>query len=149
MPNLHKITSLLFLCNIFRKKWVIKLIFLQMQISMKVSYKLILWFLMQLVKHSQSSQNSKFPMPLQYIKKEVRNEVYFLLADKNQSLLQFDFNTLGIKVSCKVILSLLKGMIKHSQSNRFAISLQCLKKEVRDGVHFLDADIHQRFYKLE
>ena len=88
-------------------------------------------------------------MPLQYIKKEVRNEVYFLLADKHQSLLQVDFNTVGIKVSCKVILSLLKGMIKHSQNNRFAISLQCLKKEVRDGVHFLDADKHQRFYKLE
>ena len=43
-------------------------------------------------------------------------------------------------------------MIKHSQStqsNKFAKSLQYLKKEVRKGVHFLHADEHQRFYKLE
>ena len=28
-------------------------------------------------------------------------------------------------------------MIKHSQSNKFAISLQHVKKKVWDGVHFL------------
>ena len=61
MPKLSKITSLPFLYNILRKKWVTMLIF-YMQISMKVSYKLILWFLMGMVKHSQSSQNSKFAM---------------------------------------------------------------------------------------
>ena len=43
MPKLPKITSSLFLCNILRKKWVMKLIFC-MQISMKACYKLILWF---------------------------------------------------------------------------------------------------------
>ena len=81
--------------------------------------------LIGIVKHSQSSQNSKFTMSLQYLKKEVRDEVDFLHADKHQSFLQVDFNTLGIKVSCKVILSLLIGMIKHSQStqgNKFPIS---------------------------
>ena len=106
---------------------------------------------MGMVKHSQSFQNSKFAMSLQYLKKEVRDEVDFLHADKHQSFLQVDFNTLGIKVSYKVILSLLMGMIKHSQStqsNKFAISLQYLKKEVRNGVHFLHADKHQSFYKL-
>ena len=72
-------------------------------------------------------------------------------ADKHQSFLQVDFNTLGIKVSYKVILSLLMGMIKYSQStqsNKFTISLQYLKKEVWNGVHFLHADKHQSFYKL-
>ena len=49
-------------------------------------------------------------------KKEVRDEVKFLDADKHQSFLQVDFNALGIKVSYNVILSLLMGMIKHSQS---------------------------------
>ena len=71
-------------------------------------------------------------------------------ADKNKRLLQVDFNTLGIKVSNKVIL-LLMGKIKHSyhtQSNKFSISLQYLKKEVNNGVHFLHADKHQSFYKL-
>ena len=126
------------ICSILRKKWVMKLIFC-MQISMKVSYKLILWFLMGMVKHSQSSQNSKFAMSLQYLKKEVRDEVDFLHADKHQSFLQVDLNTLGIKASYKVILSLLMGMMKHSQStrnNRLTISLQYLKKEVRNGIHF-------------
>ena len=87
--------------------------------------------LMGMVKHSQSSQNSKFAMSLQYLKKEVRDEVDFLHVDKHQSFLQADFNTLSIKVSYKVILLLLLGMIKHSQStqsNKFAISLQYLKK---------------------
>ena len=42
-------------------------------------------------------------------------------------------------------------MIKHSlssQSNTFAISLQYLRKEVRDEVHFLHADKHETFYKM-
>ena len=70
---------------------------------------------------------------------------------KHQSFLQVDFNTLGTKDAYKVILSLLLDMIKHSQStqsNKFAISLQYLKKEVRKRVHFLHADEHQSFYKL-
>ena len=49
------------------------------------------------------------------------------------------------------MLSLLMGKIKHSQStqsNKFAISLQYLKKEVRNGVLFLHAHKHQSFYKL-
>ena len=106
---------------------------------------------MEMVKYSQSFQNSKSAMSLQYHKNEVRKEVDFLHADKHQSFLQVDFNTLSIKVFYKVILSLLMGMIKHSQStqsNKFAISLQYLKKEVRNGVHFLHADKHQNFYKL-
>ena len=44
------------------------------------------------------------------------------------------------------------GMIKHSQNaqcHKFIISLQYLKKEVRDGVHFLHGDKHQSFYKFE
>ena len=72
--------------------------------------------LMGMVKHSQSSQNSKFAISLQYLKKEVIDEVDFLHADKHHSFLQVDFNTLVIKVSYNVILSLLMGLIKHSQS---------------------------------
>ena len=68
---------------------------------------------------------------LQYLKKEVRDEVDFLHADKHQNFLQVDFNIFGIKDPYKVILSFLLGMIKHSQSTQgkgFAISLQYLKK---------------------
>ena len=104
--------------------------------------------LIGMVKHSQSFKNSKCAMSLQYLKKEVRDEVDFLHADKHQSFLQVDFGTMrGIKVSYKVILSLLMGMIKHSQStqsNKFAISLQYLKEEeVRNGFNFLHANKHQ------
>ena len=38
-------------------------------------------------------------MSLQYLKKEVQDEVGFLPADKHQNFLQVDFNTLGIKGS--------------------------------------------------
>ena len=55
---------------------------------------------MGMVKHTQSFQNGKFAMSLQYLKKkDIRNEVDFLYADKHQSFLQVDFNTLGIKAS--------------------------------------------------
>ena len=94
--------------------------------------------LMEMVKHFQSSQKSKFVMSLQYLKKEVRDEVCFLHADKHQSFLQVVFNILGTKVSYKVVLSLLIGKIKHSQStqiNKFAISLQYLKKKL--GMEFI------------
>ena len=53
--------------------------------------------LMRIVKHSQNFQNSKFAISLQYLKKEVRDEVGFLHVDKHQSFLQIDLNTLGIK----------------------------------------------------
>ena len=85
-----------------------------------------------MAKHYQSSQNRKFQMSLQHLKKEVRDEADFLHADKHQSFLQVDFNTLGIKVSNMMMLSLLMAIVKHSQitqSNKFAISLQYLKKE--------------------
>ena len=52
-------------------------------------------------------------MSLQYLKKEVRDEVDFLHADKHQSELQVDFNTFGTKVSYKVILSLLMSMKRY------------------------------------
>ena len=45
---------------------------------------------MEIVKHSQSSQNSKFAMSVQYLTKEVRDEVDFFHADKHQTVLQGD-----------------------------------------------------------
>ena len=95
MPELPKVKSFLFLCNILRKKCVMKLVF---------------------------------------------------LADKHQSFLQVDFNTLDIKVPYKVMLSLLICMIKQSiQNNKFAISLQYLKKKL--GMEFIRVK-HQSFCKL-
>ena len=76
---------------------------------------------------------------MQYLKKEVRD-------DKHQSFLQVDFNTLDIKVPYKVMLSLLIRMIKQSiQNNKFAISVQYLKKKL--GMEFIRVK-HQSFCKL-
>ena len=86
-------------------------------------------------------------MSLQYLKMKIRGEVEFLHADKRQSGLQVDFNTLSIKVSYKVILSLLMSMMKHSQSTQSIkfVSLCNISKKVKNGVHFLHADKHQNF----
>ena len=87
--------------------------------------------LMDMVKHFQSSQNSKFTTFVQYLKKEDSDDVDFLHADKYQSALQVDFNTLGTKVGYKEILSLLIGMMKHSQitqSDNFANLCSISKK---------------------
>ena len=77
-------------------------------------------------------------MSLQYLKKDIRDEVDFSHADKHQSFLPVNFKILGIEASYKVILSLLMDMINHSQStqsNKFAISLQYLKKKL--GMEFI------------
>ena len=49
-----------------------------------------------MVQHSQSSQNSKFSMPLEYLQKENRDEVHFMDADKHQNFLKVDLKTLSI-----------------------------------------------------
>ena len=67
---------------------------------------------MLLEKLSQSSQNSKLAMFLQYSKKEVKDEVDFLHADKDQSFLK---TLRASKLSTGLILTLLMCMIKHSQ----------------------------------
>ena len=102
-----------------------------------------------MVKYSLNSQNGKFAVSLQYLKKEIR---VVLHTDNHLSFQQVDFNTFIMKVSFKVILSLLMTyIIKHSQStqiNKLEISLHILKKEGKDGVHLLHVDKHQSFWKL-
>ena len=71
-----------------------------------------------------------------YNKKEVRNEVGFLLAYKHQSFLQVDFNILGIKVSYKVILLLLMSMIKHSQSTQTSLQYIYNISKKKLGIEF-------------
>ena len=56
---------------------------------------------------------------------------------------------INIKAFYKVILSLLMGMMKLSQStqsNNFAISLKYLKIGVTKGVHFLHVKKYQKYY---
>ena len=72
------------------------------------------------------TQNNKFAIFLQYLKKEESDEIEFLHAGKNKSLLQIDTTTFI-------------GIVKHSQSfqnSKVTMTLQYIKKEVRKGVYF-------------
>ena len=60
------------------------------------------------------------------------------LIFRMQMNIKVDFSTLSIKVSYKLILSLLMGTIKNSQSLKYL--LQLLKNDVRDEFYFLPAD---------
>ena len=43
-----------------------------------------------MARHAKITQNNKFAIYLQYLKKELSNEVVFLHTDKHESLLQID-----------------------------------------------------------
>ena len=84
---------------------------------------------MCVARHAQITQNNKFAISLQYLRKYVSDEVDFLHPDKHESMPQIDA-------------MVLMGRVKYSQSSqniKFAMSLQYLKKKV----HFLHADKHQ------
>ena len=63
-----------------------------MKIKIKALYKLVVSFLLVIARHSHST---KFVIYLQYLKKEGRAEVDFLLADKHQTILQVDTVNFG------------------------------------------------------
>ena len=103
-----------------------KLIFC-LQMNVKGFFKLLLSFYVCVTRHTQITQDSKFAVSLQYLKKELSDEVDFLHADKHESLLQIDS-------------MILMGIVKHSQSSqnsKFPISLQYLRKKVEGEVDFL------------
>ena len=96
----------------------------------KVFYKLIVTLWLGIVRHAQSTQNNKFAISLQYLEKEMSDQINFLHAYKHESLLRIDT-------------IILIGMVKHFggfQNNKFLMSLYYLKKEVRDEVDFSNAD---------
>ena len=64
-------------------------------INIKVFYKETVPFLLVIARYAQSTQNSKFVILLQHLKKEGRDEVDFLHGYKHQSFLQVDLINLG------------------------------------------------------
>ena len=94
-----------------------KLIFC-LQMNVKGFFKLLLSFYVCVTRHTQIAQDSKFAVSLQYLKKELSDEVDFLHADKHESLLQIDS-------------MILMGIVKHSQSSQnsmFTMSLCNISK---------------------
>ena len=55
-----------------------------MSISTNIFYKLIVSLWVCIARHVQSTQNNKFPISLQYLKEDVKDEVDFLHTDKCQ-----------------------------------------------------------------
>ena len=74
------------LCNITRKVWGMKLIFLPADKCKR--------FLqddsMCVARHAQSTQNNKFAKSLQYLKEHRKDEVNFLPVGKRDRFLQID-----------------------------------------------------------
>ena len=94
---------------------------------------------MYVARHAQITQNKMFAISLQYLKKEVNDQVDFLHAVKHENLLQIDT-------------MILIEMVKHfhsSQNSKLKMSVQYLKKEVRNKVEFLHADNHQSGLQLD
>ena len=84
-----------------------------MKLNIKVFYKLIPSFLVAISRHRQGTQNNKFPVSLQYLKKNESNKVEFLHATKQETFQN------------KSILSGLVSKASHAQNtenNKFAIS---------------------------
>ena len=90
-----------------------------------------------MARHVPNYLNNKFAISLQHVKKEVSDAIYFLHAEKHESLLQID-----AKIFWWVWSSIPKVPKK--------ASLECLyniPKKVRDEVDFFDAEKHQSFLK--
>ena len=86
---------------------------------------------MCVARHAQIIQNKKFDISLQYLKRQVNDEVDFLHAGKHENLLQ---------INTMILMEMVK-YFQSSQNSKFTMSVQHLKKEVRDEVDFfLDAD---------
>ena len=67
---------------------------------------------MVIARHPQSNQNNKFAKPLQYLKKELRNDVDFLPADKHQDFLQVT----QLTFTCLKLIETLEKGVKYVQS---------------------------------
>ena len=99
-----------------------------------------------MVRHAQITQNNELIFYMQIkikitkiaslrclyniLKEKLEIELIFLHGDKHQTVLQVGLKTLSNKFFYKGILSLMMGMIKHSQSaqsNKLKIALQYLK----------------------
>ena len=91
-----------------------KLIFC-LQIQTKVFSKLVVSLWVCIARHAQNTQYNKFAISLQYLKKEMSDEIDFLHADKYEKLIKLQIDTM-----------ILMGMVKHSQSfqnSKFAMYL--------------------------
>ena len=75
---------------------------------------------------------------MQYLQKNLGNEIDFLPVDKHESFLQVD----------GIMLDVVARHTQSTKSKKFAISLQYLKENVKDEVAFCMQINIQGFFKL-
>ena len=139
MMSAKQIAGFFKICNISRKKWIMKFIF-GMQINIEVFCRLILLtFWVCVTRHAQSTQNKKFPYLCN-------------ISRKAWGMKLIICRQINAKVFYKVVVSLWFCIARHAQgtqNNKFTVSLQYLKENVKDGVDFLPADKCQRFLQFD
>ena len=127
-------------CNILRKKWMMKFIFC-MQINIEVFYKLIISILVGVIRHNQSTQNNFTCLC------NISMHAYFQ-AWRMRLIFCLQINA---KVYYKMIVSLWVFVARHVQStenNKFKISLQYLKENVKDELDFFLLINFEGFFKV-
>ena len=102
---------------------------------MKACYKLTVW------RWSRISRVPKIAS-LQCLYSISKKNLKLKLIFGMQSFQKIYFNTLSIKVAYKVDIIIVNGhdQVFSNYSNKFAISLKYLKKEIGNGDHFWHAD---------
>ena len=124
-------------------------VFFGTHISMKACYKLIAWFWCGCLSISKVPKIATLQCFYNVSKKKLKMKLIFCMEINIKVSRKFISSLWASKFPTRLILSLLMGMIKHSQitqSNKFAISLQYSKSEVRNGGHSLHADKRQSVY---
>ena len=71
-------------------------VYFDMQIKIKVFYKLKVSLWAYVARHAQITQNNKFAISLQYLKENVKNKVDSLLADKRLKVSSNWYYHLGV-----------------------------------------------------
>ena len=110
-----------------------------MRINIEVFYKLLVSFWVCVTSDAQSTQNKNLACLCNISRKKRGMKLNFCLL-------------INTKVFYKLIVSLWVSVARHVQStqnNNFAISLQYLKKIVKDEVDFQPEYKHQRFLQAD
>ena len=127
-----------YLCNIFRRTWLMKLIF-WLQISTNVFYKLLASLWVCVVRHAHSTQSNKFEYLRNTSRKTWRMKFIFCLQ-------------INIKCFFKIILSFwvsVASMPKLPKITSLLFFCNMLRERRVMNLIFLQADKHESFLQID
>ena len=116
--------------NISRKKWMMKCIF---GLSIKIEVKLILSFWVCIARHPQSTQNKKFAYLCRIFRKTWGRKLIFYLH---------------INITLASLCVFGTRYAESTQNDKFPISMQYPKENLKCEVYFLLVDKSQRFLQI-